>query len=504
MRVKKGTTSVSVYFMLRSSADGTAKTGLVYNSAGAVASYTRSRGLRTAITLATLAAADSAWSAGGFKEVDGVNEKGLYRLDVPNASVIAGVDEVFFHLSFTGVFAEVLRVTLTDNTEKDIYDRVGAPTLGSVSEDVAFLQNTVDNLGFSQRLQSTLTDIIQAPLGDNYIQILVLIVDSNDSLFDPADITDPGIGPRNYNGVGAVFSDISGGRVVMFKDALGTPLDSMGLCHHTGQPNGPQLLVRQSTGIYAFWINATATGDALPLGQLNAIFGFFDIAQIDATYGPSFINDTVPSSHKRIINSVGVLAPAVPDPGNNQITVHVQDGGALPIPDVFVRIADASGVITLGTGYTNASGDVVFALDDGDYQVILRKALVNFTVPELLTVTVDATVDYTGDVLVPSAPVQPNTCVVYGVVIDNGGNVVAGAEVYIQELDRATFAGTEKIVKSVETVSDANGYWELEVIRTSELTPSNAYRAIIIYRALKYEVDIIVPDQNSVEFSTLT
>ena len=130
MRIKKGSTDISVYFHLRDSSDGTSKTGLVYNSAGAVASYVRNRGTRIAITLATLAAADSAHADGGFKEVDGTNTKGLYRLDLPDAALASGVDDVVIHIGFDGVFAESLRIDLVDNIEKDTYDKVNHATYG--------------------------------------------------------------------------------------------------------------------------------------------------------------------------------------------------------------------------------------------------------------------------------------------------------------------------------------------------------------------------------------
>lgn len=94
--IKKGATSQSLYFEVldSTSTTGGRKTGLVYNTASLTAYYTRNRGLATAITLATLAAADSAFSSGGFKEVDATNSPGLYRLDVPDAAFATGADSV--------------------------------------------------------------------------------------------------------------------------------------------------------------------------------------------------------------------------------------------------------------------------------------------------------------------------------------------------------------------------------------------------------------------------
>ena len=93
--ITKGATSKSIYVVILDSASTTGgrKTGLVYNSAGMTAYYTLNQGSATAITLATLAAANSAYSSGGFKEVDGTNQPGVYRLDVPNAA-LTGADSV--------------------------------------------------------------------------------------------------------------------------------------------------------------------------------------------------------------------------------------------------------------------------------------------------------------------------------------------------------------------------------------------------------------------------
>jgi hypothetical protein len=85
--VKDGTTSLSVDLILRDSASTTAdgKTGLAFNTSGLTCYGKLSGAAPAAITLATLAATNSAWSSGGFKENDATNMKGSYRFDIPNA-----------------------------------------------------------------------------------------------------------------------------------------------------------------------------------------------------------------------------------------------------------------------------------------------------------------------------------------------------------------------------------------------------------------------------------
>lgn len=83
--------SVNVWIQDSSSTTGAGLSGLVFNSSGLIAYYTfaGANASSVQITLATLAAVNSAYSSGGFKEIDATNMKGLYRLDLPNAAIAA-------------------------------------------------------------------------------------------------------------------------------------------------------------------------------------------------------------------------------------------------------------------------------------------------------------------------------------------------------------------------------------------------------------------------------
>ena len=81
--------SVNVFIADSASSTGGGKTALVFNTSGLTAYYSFSgaNATATAITLATLAAVTSAYSSGGFKEIDSTNMPGWYRLDIPNAAL---------------------------------------------------------------------------------------------------------------------------------------------------------------------------------------------------------------------------------------------------------------------------------------------------------------------------------------------------------------------------------------------------------------------------------
>lgn len=83
--------SVNIFIQDSSKTTGAGLTGLAFNTSGLTAyySFAGANATATAITLATLAAVNSAYSSGGFKEISSANMPGLYRLDLPNAVVAA-------------------------------------------------------------------------------------------------------------------------------------------------------------------------------------------------------------------------------------------------------------------------------------------------------------------------------------------------------------------------------------------------------------------------------
>lgn len=112
--IRAGATSQTIYLEIldSTSTTGGRKTGLVYDTAGLVASYVLVGGSRAAITLATLAAANSAWSSGGFKEVDATNMPGIYRLDVPDAALASGPGVVITLTGATGMVPTSVEIQL--------------------------------------------------------------------------------------------------------------------------------------------------------------------------------------------------------------------------------------------------------------------------------------------------------------------------------------------------------------------------------------------------------
>jgi hypothetical protein len=107
-------TSQSLFMILGS-------TGISYDSVGLVAHYTRDNAAPVSITLAAQTV-NGTWTSGGFAEVSSSNAPGLYRLDVPNAAFVSGVNKVIVSLrggGYNGAFHNVLlQYTRTPDVEK--------------------------------------------------------------------------------------------------------------------------------------------------------------------------------------------------------------------------------------------------------------------------------------------------------------------------------------------------------------------------------------------------
>lgn len=163
--IKKGATSQSIYFEVldSTSTTGGRKTGLVFNTSSLTAYYVRNQGSATQITLATLTNPDSAWSSGGFKEVDATNMPGIYRLDVPDAAFASGADSVVVTLrGATGMVQVSEEIQLTTIDAQDatamgvsrldaaISSRASQTSLDTLDDfvdtEVAAIKTKTDNL----------------------------------------------------------------------------------------------------------------------------------------------------------------------------------------------------------------------------------------------------------------------------------------------------------------------------------------------------------------------
>lgn len=235
MIVTAGSTNVSTYFYVTDDVGGTApgepSTGLTHTDVTS-ASYVRQGAARAAAgTLSTLAAADSAHSDGGFKEVDATNAKGLYRFDPPDAAFATGVDSVVVHLVMADGYVaspkeiDILDVDLRDTVRGGltalpnvVAGGNGGLPLGDASGDVTVATiNTgvitatsiaADAIGASELAADAVTEIRDAITGGAY----ALDTDANGRI-------------RIVDGTGAGEVNTSSGAVEVFNLQTGAITD---------------------------------------------------------------------------------------------------------------------------------------------------------------------------------------------------------------------------------------------------------------------------------------
>ena len=207
--IRKGSQNISVYLVIRKSADNTERTGLLYNSSGLKATYVRDGSAAQAITLATLASASAAHSDGGFIEVDSTNSPGLYRLDVPDAAFASGADRVtvavggtsgdywsYEHFKLTGV---------VDSTGKSVTD--GKATIDKIWKTLAPIESQVSSpQGSNTETKAWLSDNTWVEQGDlliwpdRYNRVLVTVVTNPDdegyTVWSP-ELPDPPVQAQN-------------------------------------------------------------------------------------------------------------------------------------------------------------------------------------------------------------------------------------------------------------------------------------------------------------------
>lgn len=122
MLIAGGSTTVTTYFAMRKTFDGTAATGLTITDFDL--QYVRSGVAPVAKVDATaLAATDSAHADNKAIEIDATDQPGLYRVDWPDAAFASGVREVILTVKVVTAFTEHLRAEI-DGPVDAIWDEV--------------------------------------------------------------------------------------------------------------------------------------------------------------------------------------------------------------------------------------------------------------------------------------------------------------------------------------------------------------------------------------------
>lgn len=119
IQVASTSQTTNIFIQNSGSTTGAGLTGLVFNTSGLTAYYVLPRAASVAITLATLAATTSAYSSGGFKEIDATNMPGWYRFDIPDAALASGRSVGVHFQGAAGMAPLPLEIELTGWNNQD-------------------------------------------------------------------------------------------------------------------------------------------------------------------------------------------------------------------------------------------------------------------------------------------------------------------------------------------------------------------------------------------------
>jgi hypothetical protein len=178
MKLTPGSESQTVYVILVDPTTGVEKTGVDVTTLDLT--YTRDRATPVRLDLTALGAPNSPWASGGAIETDGTNAPGQYRVDVPNAALVAGVARVQLAVVGATVKPANLEVELETLQTGDAYGQAlkidSAATATPAAATSGSLLDRLANKDGSKTYSQT-TDALEA------------LRDRGDSAWTTADLT---------------------------------------------------------------------------------------------------------------------------------------------------------------------------------------------------------------------------------------------------------------------------------------------------------------------------
>lgn len=201
------------------------------------------------------------------------------------------------------------------------------------------------------------------------------------------------------------------------------------------------------------------------LADMEDSTGNVALANADAVWDEQLSAHLLPGSTGEALN-----ACAGSQVGARQIDITVEDQASQPIQGATVDVFDNTNTFHIFRTYTDNAGQVSIAIDDGTYNIRLFASGYSFTVPEVLVVTADGSVTYSGTALISIIPpASPDLCAIYGVVDDVGGNPVDGACVEAYAVTPQTVGEYLKsdLIASTRTATD--GTFQIDLVRLTQV-----------------------------------
>nr|MBN2276851.1 hypothetical protein [candidate division Zixibacteria bacterium] len=171
-----------------------------------------------------------------------------------------------------------------------------------------------------------------------------------------------------------------------------------------------------------------------------------------------------------------------------------------PIPGVGLNVRNLPQTALIAVGQSDNSGSAGFSLNPDTFMVAAFAPGYIFHPYDTIVVTgpgLDTLFGYRFD---PGEPTDPGMCRLYGFVYNISGNPESDAAITARLPAGVTRAGAALISPlMVETTSDGNGYFYLDLIPNTELTPDTTRYEITVARpdGIILRERVVVPDQSS-------
>ena len=200
--------------------------------------------------------------------------------------------------------------------------------------------------------------------------------------------------------------------------------------------------------------------------------------------------------------------------GANTVTITVEDDQVVPAPVVGAMVTvknSAETTVIAGPLATDSLGQAVFNLANGTYRILILSSSAYVPLPaQTLVVSGTTPVTYELEAQGQQTPSDAALCLVYGILTRINGLRAANVPVIFRLENGAgveTDGGQVVAVKtSVSVLTNSLGYFEQELIRTSELNAHDTEETVR-YRVVCPEANlnelITVPDASNVDLATL-
>lgn len=191
------------------------------------------------------------------------------------------------------------------------------------------------------------------------------------------------------------------------------------------------------------------------------------------------------------------------------VTIVIKSNDVVPVPvaGVVIDFYDTLGNFVT-TNTTDANGEALQTLADGDYDLLFYKKGVSILPrqPQRITVSAAATTnifDVSASIFkVPSSP-NPSQCTVYGTLLSSDGYPRPSTRVYLTPTTEPVIVGSDTVMPGdmLEFISDNNGYISFELLRGVKY---NAFigQAEFIGQS-SGQLQLTVPDVSSIELPNL-